>query len=229
MRLKVVIHPAPEGGFWAEVPMLPGCVSEGETLDETLTNIRKAVEGWLLVAEERVPDDLQSQVLEIELSVMPTGLLGRVPARTTDRARKALRIAGELAIERQHSTVSPEHLLLVIAAIERGPGRIALERLGLNLAERVGELKALLSTKSSLSPVELPTISPELDDLLEAAQAEAKSLGHNYIGTEHLVLGMLLCGSCAGADFLASSGITIEKCRHQVLEVLGYRRGQGGK
>ncbi len=45
MRIKVVIHPAEEGGFWAEVPALPGCVSEGETFDETLTNIRMAAKG----------------------------------------------------------------------------------------------------------------------------------------------------------------------------------------
>ena len=54
MKLKVVLHPAEEGGFWAEVPALPGCVSEGETVEEVLTNIREAAEGWLIVAAERV-------------------------------------------------------------------------------------------------------------------------------------------------------------------------------
>jgi predicted RNase H-like HicB family nuclease len=52
MKLQVWIHPAEEGGFWAEVPALPGCVSEGETVDETLTNIREAAEGWLDVSAE---------------------------------------------------------------------------------------------------------------------------------------------------------------------------------
>ena len=67
MKLKVLIHPAEEGGFWAEVPALPGCVSEGDTLEETLANIREAAEGWLEVAEERVATDAQAQVLEIEV------------------------------------------------------------------------------------------------------------------------------------------------------------------
>jgi len=49
MKLKVVVHPAEEGGFWAEVPALPGCVSQGETLEEVRANIREAIEGWLLV------------------------------------------------------------------------------------------------------------------------------------------------------------------------------------
>lgn len=67
MKLKVLIHPDETGGFWAEVPALPGCVSEGETLEETLANIREAAEGWLEVAAERAPTDAQSQVTEIEL------------------------------------------------------------------------------------------------------------------------------------------------------------------
>lgn len=45
MKLKILIHPAEEGGFWAEVPALPGCVSEGDTLEETLANVREAAEG----------------------------------------------------------------------------------------------------------------------------------------------------------------------------------------
>jgi predicted RNase H-like HicB family nuclease len=52
MKLKVLIHSAEEGGFWAEVPALPGCVSEGETFAETLDNIREAAEGWLAVAAD---------------------------------------------------------------------------------------------------------------------------------------------------------------------------------
>lgn len=52
MKLKVLVHPAEEGGFWAEVPALPGCVSEGDTWDEMLANIREAAEGWLEVSAE---------------------------------------------------------------------------------------------------------------------------------------------------------------------------------
>ncbi len=53
MKLKIVIHAAEEGGYWAEVPALPGCFSEGETLEEVRANIREAVQGWLAVALER--------------------------------------------------------------------------------------------------------------------------------------------------------------------------------
>jgi predicted RNase H-like HicB family nuclease len=67
MKLKVLLHPAEEGGYWAEIPALPGCVSEGDTLDETLANIREAAEGWLEVADERAQRDAQSQLVDIEL------------------------------------------------------------------------------------------------------------------------------------------------------------------
>jgi len=67
MKLKILLHPAEEGGFWAEAPALPGCVSEGETLEETLANIREAAEGWLEVAAQRIEIDDQAKIAEIEL------------------------------------------------------------------------------------------------------------------------------------------------------------------
>lgn len=67
MKLQVVIHPAEEGGFWAEIPAFAGCVSEGETLEETLLNIKEAAEGWLEVAAMRIKENNQQQIAEIEL------------------------------------------------------------------------------------------------------------------------------------------------------------------
>ena len=70
MKLKVLVHAAEEGGFWAEIPALPGCLSEGETYDEVLSNIREAAAGWLEIAAEREPDDADDahvQVVEVEL------------------------------------------------------------------------------------------------------------------------------------------------------------------
>ena len=47
MQIKIVVHEAEEGGFWAEVPALPGCMSQGETVDELLANMREAIQVWL--------------------------------------------------------------------------------------------------------------------------------------------------------------------------------------
>ena len=52
MKLKAIIHEAEEGGFWAEVPALPGCVTQGESLVELEANLHEAIEGWLLAADE---------------------------------------------------------------------------------------------------------------------------------------------------------------------------------
>ncbi len=51
MKIKAIIHPALEGGYWAEVPALPGCITEGDTLEEVTQNLQDAVEGWLSVAK----------------------------------------------------------------------------------------------------------------------------------------------------------------------------------
>ena len=65
MTLKVLIHKAEEGGYWAEVPALPGCVSQGETMDEVRTNVREAIEGWLLAEENTAQADSADRVLEV--------------------------------------------------------------------------------------------------------------------------------------------------------------------
>jgi len=65
MTLKVLIHSAEEGGYWAEVPALPGCVSQGETIDELRSNIREAIEGWLLAEDEAVQGKQADQVIEV--------------------------------------------------------------------------------------------------------------------------------------------------------------------
>lgn len=52
MKLKAIIHQAEEGGYWAEVPALPGCITEGDTWEELMNNLQDAIEGWLFVANK---------------------------------------------------------------------------------------------------------------------------------------------------------------------------------
>jgi predicted RNase H-like HicB family nuclease len=65
VTLKVLIHKAEEGGYWAEVPALPGCVSQGETMDDLRTNVREAIEGWLLAEEGAAQAGAADRVLEV--------------------------------------------------------------------------------------------------------------------------------------------------------------------
>lgn len=65
MKLKVIVHDAQEGGFWAEVPAIPGCVAQGDTLDELLGNLNEAVEGCLSVDMSELPQAPNSRIMEI--------------------------------------------------------------------------------------------------------------------------------------------------------------------
>jgi predicted RNase H-like HicB family nuclease len=65
MKLKVIIHEAEEGGFWAEVPSIPGCVTQGDTFDELLANIYDAVEGCLAIDVHDIDLSGKSRVMEI--------------------------------------------------------------------------------------------------------------------------------------------------------------------
>ncbi|MDJ0597525.1 MAG: type II toxin-antitoxin system HicB family antitoxin [Crocosphaera sp.] len=65
MRVKVVIHEAKEGGFWAEVPALPGCATQGDSFEELLQNLYEAIEGYLSVDIETIETDDKTRILDI--------------------------------------------------------------------------------------------------------------------------------------------------------------------
>lgn len=67
MKVKVVVHEAEEGGYWGEVPALPGCVSQGETLGELMRNLHEAVEGYLSVDVEPPQGPGKDRILELAL------------------------------------------------------------------------------------------------------------------------------------------------------------------
>ena len=65
MKLKVIVHEADEGGFWAEVPAIPGCATQGDTFEELLQNLYEAVDACLSVDVDQVKTDGKQRVLEI--------------------------------------------------------------------------------------------------------------------------------------------------------------------
>ncbi len=65
MKVKVIIHEAEEGGFWAEVPALPGCATQGDTFEELLQNLYEAIEGYLSVDIETIETDDKTRILDI--------------------------------------------------------------------------------------------------------------------------------------------------------------------
>lgn len=65
MKVKILIYDAEEGGYWAEVPSLPGCATQGETMEELITNLYEAVEGYLEARQENIQVESNSRVLEL--------------------------------------------------------------------------------------------------------------------------------------------------------------------
>ena len=65
MKIKAIVHLAEEGGYWAEVPALPGCITEGDTMEEVTANLNDAIQGWLDVANSRDAIESTDQVIEI--------------------------------------------------------------------------------------------------------------------------------------------------------------------
>jgi predicted RNase H-like HicB family nuclease len=65
MTLKAIVHKAEEGGFWAEIPALPGCLTQGETVAEVESNLREAIDLWLSVGDEKTAPGADDQVLEM--------------------------------------------------------------------------------------------------------------------------------------------------------------------
>jgi predicted RNase H-like HicB family nuclease len=67
MKLKIVVHEAEEGGFWAEVPAIPGCATQGETMTELMENVKEAVEGCLSIDIDTPKQFASDQILEIAI------------------------------------------------------------------------------------------------------------------------------------------------------------------
>jgi predicted RNase H-like HicB family nuclease len=67
MTLKAIVHKAEEGGFWAEVPALPGCITQGETAEEVRSNLQDAIKLWLEAGEPLITESDQDQILELAL------------------------------------------------------------------------------------------------------------------------------------------------------------------
>jgi len=65
MTLKAIIHPAEEGGYWAEVPALPGCLTQAETLEDLKVNLREAITLWLSVDDDVMASDANDKVMEL--------------------------------------------------------------------------------------------------------------------------------------------------------------------
>ena len=138
--------------------------------------------------------------------------------RFTQRARRVLSLAHQEAERMRHTYIGTEHLLLGLIREEGGVAGRVLRELGLEV-ERVQEIVERL-TGSGQSRGGKLDLSPGTQQVLEYAVEEARRMGHHYIGTEHLLLGLVRYGEGVALDVLRKLGVTPEQIRRQTRRVL---------
>jgi hypothetical protein len=138
--------------------------------------------------------------------------------RFTPRARAALVHAQQEAVGLGHRYIGTEHIVLGVALVTDGIGAKALAQLGISAEALRNDLKELSGT--DVSPAGVPPFKPAAKKLLEQALATALRMGHNYIGTEHVLLAAFKVPEGLGADLLARQGATEEQAAAAVVTLL---------
>jgi ATP-dependent Clp protease ATP-binding subunit ClpC len=141
--------------------------------------------------------------------------------RFTDRVRRVIYFARDEASRLQHDYIGTEHLLLGIVREGEGIAAKVLSKLDLDF-EQIQQAVESMVTKSgaSLTIGEIP-FTPRAKRVLELAIEEARLLGHNYVGTEHLLLGLIREGEGVAAQVLSDLGVDRKRVREEVLKLLG--------
>jgi hypothetical protein len=145
--------------------------------------------------------------------------------RFTDRARRIVVLAQEEARMLGHNYIGTEHLLLGLIHEGEGVGAQALESLDVSLSE-VREQVVVIVGEGTGAPAGHVPFTPRGKKVLELSLREALQLGHNYIGSEHILLGIVREGEGIAAQVLQAQGVTLESVRQQVLRLLAEITGQ---
>src|SRR5690625_3336359 len=150
--------------------------------------------------------------------------------RFTERAQKVLALSQEEAIRLKHNNIGTEHILLGLIREGNGIAAKALEALGINSEDIQKEVETLIG--QGQSPMQSIHYTPRAKKVVELSQDEARKLGHSYVGTEHILLGLIREGEGVAARVLRNLDVSLNKARQQVLTLLGAseaKRGSQGK
>ncbi len=153
--------------------------------------------------------------------------------RFTDRARRVVVLAQEEARLLSHNYIGTEHILLGLIHEGEGVAAKALESLGISLEAVRSQVEEIIGQGGSSPSGHIP-FTPRAKKVLELSLREALQLGHNYIGTEHILLGLIREGEGVAAQVLVKLGADLSRVRQQVIQLLsGYSgpatSGQSGK
>ncbi|EGL17109.1 MULTISPECIES: ATP-dependent protease ATP-binding subunit ClpC [Paenibacillus] len=139
--------------------------------------------------------------------------------RFTERAQKVLSLAQEEAVRLGHNNIGTEHILLGLIREGEGIAAKALVALGLGLEKIQDEVESLIG-RGQEQPSNI-AYTPRAKKVIELSMDEARKLGHTYVGTEHILLGLIREGEGVAARVLNNLGISLNKARQQVLQLLG--------
>ena len=141
--------------------------------------------------------------------------------RFTERVRKVIQLAREEAMRFNHDYIGTEHLLLGLVKEGEGIAAAALANLGVDLKTLRLEVEKLVEQgPSTVSVGEIP-FNPQAKKVLELSVEEARKFGHNYIGTEHLLLGLIKEGEGIAAHVLDNMKVGVEKVQREIVKLLG--------
>ena len=139
----------------------------------------------------------------------------------TERARKVILLAKEEAKRFNHDYIGTEHILLGLIREGEGVAAAVLQKLGLSPEKiRLEVEKLVQSGPSTMVSGDIP-FTPKAKKVIELAMEEARSLGHNYIGTEHLLLGLIREGEGVASQVLMNLGLDLNRVRSEVITLLG--------
>ena len=141
--------------------------------------------------------------------------------RFTERARKVVILAKEEARRFNHDYIGTEHILLGLIREGEGVAATVLQKLGLSLENIRLEIEKLVQPGPATQIIGDIPFTPRAKKALELAAEEARSLGHNYIGTEHLLLGLIREGEGIASQVLLNLGLDLNSVRNEVMELLG--------
>jgi len=141
--------------------------------------------------------------------------------RFTERARKVIILAKEEARRFNHDYIGTEHILLGLIREGEGVASTVLQKLGLSLENIRLEVEKLVQPGPTTQIIGDIPFTPRAKKALELAAEEARSLGHNYIGTEHLLLGLIREGEGIASQVLLNLGLDLNSVRNEVMELLG--------
>ena len=144
--------------------------------------------------------------------------------RFTVRARKVLTLAQEEAQRLQHNYIGTEHLLLGLVREGEGLAAKVLTALDVDLDMARDRVEGIIGRGKRVVLGEIG-LTPRAKKVIELAVDEARRLNHHYIGTEHLLLGLLREGSGIGAGLLEDLGVSLNRARHEVMQALNYATG----